>query len=51
VRQGGRLLGSYRLRRLVPNRSHAFPSDWLHRVRGEEEVCISVTGHTEEVAP
>ncbi len=43
VTQGGRLLGSYRLRRLVPNRSQRIPSDWGREVRGGEDVLVSVT--------
>ena len=43
VTQGGRLLGSYRLRRMIPNRSHALPSDWLRLVRPGEDVLLSVS--------
>jgi len=43
VQQGGRPLGSYRLRRLIPNRSHAVPSDFLRLVRPGEEVHLSVS--------
>ncbi len=43
VTQGGRLLGSFRPRRLIPNRSHALPSDWLRLVRPGEDVLLSVS--------
>jgi len=43
VTQGGRLLGSYRLRRLIPNRSHAVPPDFLRLVRPGEDVHLSVS--------
>ena len=42
VTQGGRLLDSFRPRRLTPNRSHAAPSGWTGLVRPEEDVVISV---------
>jgi pyruvate/2-oxoglutarate dehydrogenase complex dihydrolipoamide dehydrogenase (E3) component len=41
--QGGRMLGSFRPRRLIPNRSHALPSDWLRLVRPGEDVLLSVS--------
>jgi hypothetical protein len=43
VTQGGRLLGSYRLRRMIPNRSHRVPSDWWRRANSQNDVCISVS--------
>lgn len=43
VTQGDRLLGSFRPRRLIPNRSHALPSDWLRLVRPGEDVLLSVS--------
>jgi len=43
VTQGGRLLASYRLRRMIPNRSHHMPSGWQGLVRPEEDVLISVS--------
>ena len=43
VTQGGRLLGSFRPRRMIPNRSHALPSDWLRLVRPGEDVLLSVS--------
>ncbi len=43
VAQGGRLLASYRLRRMIPNRSHAIPSGWWGRLRPGEDVLISVS--------
>jgi hypothetical protein len=43
VTQGGRLLASYRLRNMTPNRSHHIPSDWWARVRPDEDVLISVS--------
>jgi thioredoxin reductase len=43
VTQGGRLLGSHRLRRMIPNRSHALPSGWLGLVGPEEDVHIAVS--------
>ena len=42
VRQGGRLLASHRPRRMIPNRSHVLPSDWLLHVRPGEDVHITV---------
>ena len=42
VTQGGRLLASYRLRRMIPNRSHHIPAGWQGRVRPEEDVLIAV---------
>ena len=43
VAQGDRVLASYRLRRMVPNRSHRIPSDWCRAVDPDgEEVCISL---------
>jgi len=46
VTQGGRLLGSYRLRHMVPNRSHHIPSAWRRLVRPGEEVLISVSSRS-----
>ena len=43
VTQGGRLLGSFRPRRMIPNRSHALPSDCLQLVRPGDDVCLSVS--------
>ncbi len=43
VTQGGRRLGSFRPRRLIPNRSHALPSDWLRLVQPGEDVVLSVS--------
>jgi thioredoxin reductase len=43
VTQGGRLLGSFHPRRLIPNRSHVLPSDWLRLVRLGEDVLLSVS--------
>jgi thioredoxin reductase len=43
VTQGGRLLGSFRPRRLIPNRSHALPSDWLRLIRPGEDVLLSAS--------
>ena len=43
VTQRGRLLGSFRPVRLIPNRSHALPSDWLRLVRPGEDVLLSVS--------
>ena len=40
--QGDRLLASYRVRRLIPNRSHAIPSDWQRHVRPQGDVRISL---------
>jgi len=42
VTQGGRRLASYRLRHMIPNRSHRIPSDWWGRLRPDEDVLISV---------
>ena len=42
VTQGVRLLASYRLRHMIPNRSHAIPSSWQGRLRPDEDVVISV---------
>jgi len=42
VTQDGRLLGSFRLRRMIPNRSHSVPSAWMPLVRPEDDVFISV---------
>ena len=42
VTQGGRVQASYRLRRLIPNRSHAIPSGWRAHLRPDEDVLISV---------
>lgn len=43
VTQGGRLLDSYRLRRMIPNRSHTVSSEWLRLVRPGEDVHLSVS--------
>ena len=44
VEQGGRTLGAYQLRRLVPNRSHHIPSDWLSAVEpAGGEVLVSIS--------
>jgi thioredoxin reductase len=43
VTQGGRLLGAFRPRRLIPNRSHALPPDWLPLVQPGEDVLLSVS--------
>jgi hypothetical protein len=43
VTQGGRLLGSFHPRRLIPNRSHTLSSDWLRLVRPGEDVLLSVS--------
>ena len=43
VTQGGRLLGSFRPRRMIPNRSHAVSSDWLRLVQPGEDVQLSVS--------
>jgi hypothetical protein len=43
VTQGGRLLGSYRVRRMIPNRSHTVSSEWLRFVRPGEDVHLSVS--------
>ncbi len=43
VTQGGRLLASYRLRHMIPNRSHHMPCGWQGSVRPEEDVLISVS--------
>ena len=42
VTQGGRLLASYRLRHMIPNRSHHIPSRWQGLVRHGEDVLIAV---------
>ncbi len=42
VTQGGRILASYRLRYLIPNRSRGIPSSWWARLRPGEDVLISV---------
>ena len=42
VTQGGRLLASHRLRRMIPNRSHHLPSGWRSLVVPGEDVLISV---------
>ena len=42
VTQGGRLLASYRLRRMIPNRSHHIPSGWQGLVRPGDDVVIAV---------
>jgi NADPH-dependent 2,4-dienoyl-CoA reductase/sulfur reductase-like enzyme len=42
VTQGGRLLASHRLRRMIPNRSHHIPPGWQRLVRPGEDVLISV---------
>jgi len=43
VTQGGRLLGSFRPRRMIPNRSHALPSGCLRLVRPGDNVRLSVS--------
>ena len=43
VSQGGRLLATIGVRRLVPNRSHVIPSGWWRAVRPDEDVHISVS--------
>jgi thioredoxin reductase len=43
VTQGGRLLGSFRPRRLIPNRSHALPSDWMRLAQPGVDVLLSVS--------
>ena len=43
VAQAGRMLGSYRLRRMIPNRSHTVPSDWFGLVQPGEDVYLSVS--------
>jgi thioredoxin reductase len=43
VSQGGQLLGSFRPRRLIPNRSHALPSDWLRLAQPGEDVLLSIS--------
>jgi thioredoxin reductase len=43
VTQGGRLLGSHRLRRMIPNRSHVLPSGWLRLVGAGEDVHVSAS--------
>ena len=43
VTQGGRLLGSYRLRRMIPNRSHALPAGCLRLVQPGDDVRLSVS--------
>ncbi len=47
VTQGGRLLASYRLRRMIPNRSHPIPSGWWGQLRPDEDVLISVSSRAE----
>ena len=42
VTQGGRLLTTIGLRRLVPNRSHVIPSGWWRALRSDEDVHITV---------
>jgi thioredoxin reductase len=43
VNQGERLLADYRLRRLVPNRSHTLARGWRQRALPGEDVVISVS--------
>jgi thioredoxin reductase len=43
VTQRGRLLGSFRPRRMIPNRSNALPSDCLRFVRPGDDVRLSVS--------
>ncbi len=43
VTQGGRLLASHRLRRMIPNRSHPIRSDWWRLVQPGEDVHLSVS--------
>ena len=42
VTQGGRPVAAYRLRRMIPNRSQAIPSDWQGQLQSDEEVWITV---------
>jgi thioredoxin reductase len=46
VTQGGRTVATYRLRRMIPNRSHALPADWLGHLRSDEDVQISLSPPT-----
>ncbi len=46
VTQDGRLLGSYRMRRLVPNRSQRIPSGWQREVRAGADVLVSVVARS-----
>ena len=43
VTQGGRLLGSFRPRRMIPNRSHALPAGCLRLVQPGDDVRLSVS--------
>jgi thioredoxin reductase len=47
--QDGRAVASYRLRRMIPNRSQTIPSEWQRRLRSGEDVSISVSS-TESTA-
>ncbi len=47
VTQGGRLLASYQLRGMIPNRSHAIPSGWRGRLQSDEDVLISAVRTSE----
>jgi thioredoxin reductase len=40
--QGGRRVASHRIRRMIPNRSHAIPSGWQRHLSSAEDVWISV---------
>jgi hypothetical protein len=42
LRQAGRSVASYRLRRMIPNRSQAIPADWQGQLQSDGEVSISV---------
>jgi thioredoxin reductase len=44
--QGGRPVTSYRVRRMIPNRSLAIPSEWQRQLRSAEDVWISVAPPT-----
>jgi thioredoxin reductase len=43
VTQGGRPVASRRLRRMIPNRSHALPPDWLAHLQSGEDAWITVS--------
>jgi hypothetical protein len=46
VEQGDRRLAGYRLRHMVPNRSHHIPSDWLQAVDPDGgQVLISLSSY------
>ena len=42
VTQDGRPVASYRLRRMIPNRSQAIPADWQGRLKPGGEAVIMV---------